>query len=190
MASDDGREGGGLSSGARVALVVGAVVLLVGAFLIARGGDDEAPTQTQSQTQATTSDTTTGPESQTTPDHSGRDDEQDETETQTQTQPQVEPVRTVRVRGGRPLGGVKTLTYRNGDRIRLRVVADAADEVHVHGFDITRAVAPSEPARFNFGADIEGRFEVFNLLNRFDRLNCRPRHEEHAWPAAEGSIVD
>jgi hypothetical protein len=39
-------------------------------------------------------------------------------------------------------------------------VADAADEVHIHGFDLTRDVGPSASARFNFKADIEGRFDV------------------------------
>jgi hypothetical protein len=163
MAADQGRDGGGLSSGARLGLVVAAVVVLVAAFVIVRGGDDDG--SDGSGTQATTTQTETNADSQTTPDHSGRGDETEtetetHTQTQTQTQPPADPVRTVRVEGSQPVGGVKTLTYRNGDRIRLRVVADAADEVHVHGFDIEREVSPSEPARFDFKADIEGRFEV------------------------------
>ena len=156
MASDQGRDGSGLSSGARLGLVLGAIAVLVAAFLIVQGGGDDDASDT-SGTQATTTQTGTDADSQTTPDHSGREQE---TETETQTQTQTEPVRTIAVKGGQPVGGAKTLTYHNGDRIRLRVVADAADEVHVHGFDIEKEVAPSEPARFDFKADIEGRFEL------------------------------
>jgi hypothetical protein len=170
MASEDDKDGGGLSSGARLGLVLGAVAVLLAAFFIARGGDDEgepAPAQTQA--------TTTQERDVTTPDH-GDQSREEESETQTQEQPATEPLRTVRVQGGQPVGGVKTLTYRNGDRVRLRVVADAADEVHVHGFDIEREVGPSEPARFDFEADIEGRFEVelHNTETQIAEIEVRP----------------
>ena len=159
MASDDGKDGGGLSSGARLGLVVGAIAVLVAAFLIARGGGDDNGSSSSGSQATTTTQARTNPDSQTTPDHSGRGQES-EPQTQTQTQPPAVPVRTIRVKGGQAVGGVKTLTYQNGDRVRLRVVDDAADEVHVHGFDIEREVSPSEPARFDFKADIEGRFDV------------------------------
>jgi hypothetical protein len=158
MASDDGSDRSGLSSGARLGLVVGAIAVLVAAFLIVRGsGDDNG--SGDSGTQATTTQSRTNPDSQTTPDHSGRGQES-QTKTQTQAQPQEVPVRTIRVKGGQPVGGVKTLTYHNGDRVLLRVVSDADDVVHVHGFDVEKPVTPSEPARFDFKADIEGRFDV------------------------------
>ena len=173
MASEDGNDGGGLSSGARLGLVLGAVAVLLAAFLIARGGGDEdepAPAQTQA--------TATQERDVTTPDHGdqSREEESENSGTETQEQPATEPLRTVRVSGGQPVGGVKTLTYRNGDRVRLRVVADAADEVHVHGFDIEREVGPSEPARFDFKADIEGRFEVelHNTETQIAEIEVRP----------------
>src|SRR5829696_7446804 len=153
MAPEDGKDARGLSSGARLGLVLGAVAVLLAAFFIARGGDDDEPAPAQTQA------TSTQERDVTTPDH-GDQSREEESETQTQEQPATEPLRTVRVRGGQPVGGVKTLTYRNGDRVRLRVVADAPDEVHVHGFDIEREVGPSEPAQFDFKADIEGRLEV------------------------------
>src|SRR6187397_2578389 len=70
MASDDGRDGRGLSSGARLGLVVGGIAVLVVAFLIARGGGND-DSSTTSSTQATTQ-SRTNADSQTTPDHSGR----------------------------------------------------------------------------------------------------------------------
>ena len=156
MASDDGRDGGGLSSGARLGLVVGAVAVLVAAFLIARGGGDDNGSG-DSGTQATTTQSGTSTDSRTTTDDSGSGEG---SKTQTQTQPPEVPVRTIRVQGGQAVGGVKTLTYHNGDRVRLRVTSDADDEVHVHGFDIEKPVTPSAPASFDFKADIEGRFDV------------------------------
>ncbi len=44
--------------------------------------------------------------------------------------------------------------------MRFRVESDVADEIHVHGFDITKEVAAGGSASFSFPADIEGVFEV------------------------------
>jgi hypothetical protein len=40
------------------------------------------------------------------------------------------------------------------------VTADAADEAHLHGYDITKELGPGKTARFRFKADIEGVFEL------------------------------
>jgi hypothetical protein len=64
------------------------------------------------------------------------------------------------VRGGKPLSGVKRLEYKKGERVRFSVRSDAADEVHVHGFDVTKALPANRNVRFTFPADIEGVFEV------------------------------
>jgi FtsP/CotA-like multicopper oxidase with cupredoxin domain len=152
MASDDGKDRGGLSSGARLGLVVGALAVLVAAFLIARGGGDDNGSG-DSGTQATTTQSRTSTDSQTTTDDSG-------SKTQTQAQPPEVPVRTIRVKGGQAVGGVDTITYHDGDQVRLRVTSDADDEVHLHGYDIEKPVTPSAPAVFSFKADIEGRFDI------------------------------
>ena len=74
--------------------------------------------------------------------------------------PAPPPVPTVRVRGGQPVGGIKQVSLRSGERARLRVVADQADEIHVHGYDITRALPASRPVTLVFPARLEGVFEV------------------------------
>jgi hypothetical protein len=77
--------------------------------------------------------------------------------------PKARPAPTVHrivVRKGKGVGGVKRLEYRRGERVRFSVRADATDEVHVHGFDIEKAVPANRPVRFAFPADIEGVFEV------------------------------
>jgi hypothetical protein len=45
-------------------------------------------------------------------------------------------------------------------RVTLRVTSDVADEVHVHGFNLTAPVGPDQPAELTFVADIHGIFEV------------------------------
>lgn len=69
-------------------------------------------------------------------------------------------VPTVVVKNGAPVGGVRTLTYIEGDRIRFRVDSDVSDEVHIHGYDLSEDVEAGGSARFDFPADIEGIFEV------------------------------
>ena len=67
---------------------------------------------------------------------------------------------TVRVVNGQPQGGIRTVSVKKGDRIRLRVVSDVADEIHVHGYDLKKDVAKGGSVQFSFPATIEGRFEV------------------------------
>jgi hypothetical protein len=69
-------------------------------------------------------------------------------------------VKTVRVVGGKPQGGIKTLSFVKGDRVRLRVVSDVADEIHVHGYNLKKDVPKGGSVEFSFPATIEGVFEV------------------------------
>lgn len=69
-------------------------------------------------------------------------------------------VPTVVIRGGEPVGGIKELEYDSGDEIRFEVSSDVADEVHVHGYDLSRDVAAGGTVSFDFPAEIEGIFEV------------------------------
>jgi hypothetical protein len=58
------------------------------------------------------------------------------------------------------VGGVKRIEAAKGDTVRFVVTADAADEIHLHGYDLYRDVAPGKPARFVVKADIEGVFDI------------------------------
>jgi FtsP/CotA-like multicopper oxidase with cupredoxin domain len=69
-------------------------------------------------------------------------------------------VKTVHVVGGKPQGGIQTLSFVKGDRVRLRVVSDVADEIHVHGYDLKKDVEKGGSVEFSFPATIEGVFEV------------------------------
>jgi hypothetical protein len=64
------------------------------------------------------------------------------------------------VRNGKPVGGIKKIEYRKGERVRFVVRSDVADEIHVHGYDRLREVRAGGSVRFDFPADLEGVFEV------------------------------
>jgi hypothetical protein len=64
------------------------------------------------------------------------------------------------LKGGRPEGGVQRVGVKKGDTVRLLVSSDGTDEIHLHGYDITRRAAPGKAARFRFEANVEGVFEL------------------------------
>ena len=140
----------GLSNLQRLAIVVGAIVVLVVAYVVISGGSDDTkkdttqPAATQpSSTQSTdTSATDTGT-------------------TGTATEPAAPPAPpTVRVVNAKPQGGVKKLNFNKGDQIRFRIVSDTADEIHVHGYDLMKDVPKGGSVTFSFKGSIDGRFVV------------------------------
>jgi hypothetical protein len=67
---------------------------------------------------------------------------------------------TVVVRDGKPVGGVKDVTFKKGGTVDLTVKSDTADEVHFHGYDVHQDVAKGGSVHFRFPATIDGRFVV------------------------------
>ena len=47
-----------------------------------------------------------------------------------------------------------------GDNVRLVVESDAADELHIHGYDLIADVVPGQTTEITFVAEIPGVFEV------------------------------
>jgi hypothetical protein len=78
----------------------------------------------------------------------------------TTTAADTTPTIEVTVVGGKPQGGVRREQVKTGETLVLRVTADVADEVHLHGYDKSADVAPGKPAEIRFTADIPGVFEV------------------------------
>jgi FtsP/CotA-like multicopper oxidase with cupredoxin domain len=115
----------------------------------------EPETVTQTEPPATESETETGTEAET------ETEGETVTETVTETEPVDEPgAVTIRLAGGEPVGGVKTIEVKKGDLVRIRVLSDRPDEIHLHGYDIAQIARPGKPARFRFVADFEGVFEL------------------------------
>jgi FtsP/CotA-like multicopper oxidase with cupredoxin domain len=66
----------------------------------------------------------------------------------------------VRVAGGKVETAQRRVRVSRGDRVRIQVQSDQADEVHVHGFDLSEEVGPGKPATVEFTADLPGVWEV------------------------------
>jgi hypothetical protein len=120
-----------------------AALTTAAALTLAACGNDSSPQATGTAT--TTAPATTGPGATAGP-----------TTTAADTTPTVE----VTVVGGKPQGGVRREQVKTGETLLLRVTADVADEVHLHGYDKSADVAPGKPAEIRFTADIPGVFEV------------------------------
>jgi hypothetical protein len=69
-------------------------------------------------------------------------------------------VPTIVVKNGKPVGGIRELTYNEGEQVRFKVDSDVSDEVHVHGYDIMKDVEAGGSVSFDFPATIEGVFEA------------------------------
>jgi FtsP/CotA-like multicopper oxidase with cupredoxin domain len=140
-----------MSRNQRIALVVAAVAVAILAFVIAQPGDDEngenraATTPAQADTEGGSGD--------------GGATAPAETEEEPPPPPEPEIIR-IRMRDGSVVGGVQDIEVARGDVVRIVVTSNAPDEIHLHGYDLTRTPGPGSPARFRFQADIEGAFEI------------------------------
>jgi hypothetical protein len=131
-----------MSRNARIALVVGVVAAAVVAFVIANNSGSDKNTTTSTATVSKGGGTTTA------------------------AKPAV-PV--IKVRGAKPVGGIKDITVNKGDQVRFVVDSDVGDEIHVHGYDFHKDVAAGGRVAFNFKATIDGVF-VIELESRSEQI--------------------
>jgi hypothetical protein len=139
----------------RTIVFLAASALFVGGLTLAScGGDGEGSATTDTEVTQTSTTETTTTETTTT--------ETTTTETTTTTEAEADGPTVVRIDvvDGAPKGGIVRETVSKGDRVVLVVTSDVADEVHLHGYDITRDVAAGRTARIAFQATLPGRFEV------------------------------
>jgi hypothetical protein len=138
-----------MSRNQRLALIAGAVVIAVGAFVILSGGDND-----DSSSSAPTAQTTTDQGSS----NHGNSDQESTKSKQEAAKPSVT---RIKVQNGKPVGGVAQISVKKDDTVALTVSSpNTTSEVHVHGFDIIKELKPGTPASFLFRADIEGVFDV------------------------------
>jgi copper(I)-binding protein len=151
--------GRGLSGVQRAGIVLGALAILVIVFAVLRSGGEDNGRSPSSSSAQTTSAQSTAPSAQTT--NTGESETETENETgSTSTSTSPAPVATIRVVNGQPAGGIKTVSFKKGDQVMLKVQSDVADEIHVHGYDLKKDIAKGGTVQFSFPAKIEGRFEI------------------------------
>ena len=133
--------------------LVAAIVATLALLAAACGGDSDDATSAAPTTDATTTATATPPPPPPPPPPATPPPPPPA------PKPEVETIRIV-VRGGKPVGGIVRPSVKKGEKVRIVVRSDVADEVHLHGYDIARDVTPGSPATIAFTASIPGRFEV------------------------------
>ena len=127
-----------MSQRTRLGVIAAAVAVAVAGFVIASSGDDKGNRSGSSTTLSTPASTTGG----------------------APAKPKPPGPPKIVIEGGKPVGGVKKIRVRKGDRVRFTVTSDVGDEVHVHGYDLHKDVAKGGTVSFDFPAKIDGEFEA------------------------------
>jgi FtsP/CotA-like multicopper oxidase with cupredoxin domain len=133
-----------MSSKQRLALIVAALAVAVVAFVVLNPSDDDDGKSDGKKAVAT----------------APTDNAPDGSATETTAQPAKPAVERIAIAGGKVDGGVRTITVKKGDPVRIVITSDAPDELHLHGYDIEKTAEPGKPARFALDATLEGVFEL------------------------------
>ena len=57
-------------------------------------------------------------------------------------------------------GEVTEVEADKGETVRFRARSESDDEIHVHGYDVTKPLPAGETVNFNFKANLDGVFEI------------------------------
>jgi hypothetical protein len=132
-----------MSRGQRLTFLgIAAVIAVVAVILLAGGGGDDSGDRSNAASTATPTAT----------EDTGGAAAEEATPTPT-PKPKPKP----------PLlkaGSEKALTFEEGETVRFRVTSDEDEEIHVHGYDITKEVPAGETVNVSFKATITGIFEI------------------------------
>ena len=133
-----------MSSGARLGFLAAAIAVLVIAFIVLRPSSEDTELTADPPTPTPTATATASPEAGETP------------------TPSPSPTPKPTVDPGPVLTGeeVEDIRVDKGETVRFRVRAPEDEEVHVHGYDISRDVAAGKTERISFKATIDGIFEI------------------------------
>lgn len=64
------------------------------------------------------------------------------------------------VKDGKLASGQPVMQIHQGERVVLRITSNAADELHLHGYDLTAQLTPQETTVLEFNANRTGRFTL------------------------------
>jgi hypothetical protein len=139
----------------KVALIAAGLGLIVSLFVALRSNDGDGGSPATTATAATTVQTATEAPPPT---------EAPPTETTAAAPPATTAAGPVElsytVVGGLPEGGIARDSVDLDSDVVVTVTSDVADEVHLHGYDLSADVAPGAPATIRFEANAAGRFEI------------------------------
>jgi outer membrane biosynthesis protein TonB len=129
-------------------LAIAALIAVVAVFVLADSSEDDPPPGEESAATATPAPTETAPPVEASP-----QDTPEPTPTPTpEPTPEPPPLLTS--------GGVTELRFKEGERVRFRVRSSTPEEIHVHGYDITRDIPPNKTVNVSFPAELTGIWEI------------------------------
>src|SRR4051812_46082850 len=111
------------STGAKIAVAVGVVAVIVVGFVALQSDDKK---KSDSATRQTTSTPTGG-----------------------KTKP-VSTTKTVVLKNGKPVGGIAKLNFNKGEQVTFIVKPDVDGEIHIHGYNIEKPGVAGKPVKISF----------------------------------------
>jgi hypothetical protein len=142
-----------MSSGAKAAIGVGAIVVAVALFIVLQGSESDDDSDSTTPVATSTTETSGG-------DNAREDREQRPDKPEEPEEPSEPEIPTIEVKGGQVVGGVAELEFDQGDEIVFKVTSDVADHVHLHGYDVFKDVAAGDTITMRVPATITGGFEA------------------------------
>ena len=67
---------------------------------------------------------------------------------------------SISVVNGRPVGGIRRTTVKKGTIVRYVIRTARGTDMHLHGYNLERAVRKGKPTILQFTAKLAGRFEL------------------------------
>ena len=133
-----------MSKNQRLAMLGLAAVIAIAAVIVLQtgGGDEREAEPQQSAATATPTPTTTG------------EDQPEKKKAKPKPTPTPKPLPLLRS------GKVTELEVKQGDRVAFAALADEDEEIHVHGYDISKEAPAGTRVEMSFKADITGIFEI------------------------------
>ena len=133
-----------------------ALLPALGMLVLAGCGDDTSPGASPSSTPTPTATPTATP--------TGTPAETPKTGTPSNTADpsgeQADVTINVTVANGKVNPSGSSIKVKAGQTVLVTAVSDAADELHIHGYDKELELAPGKPVSVKFTADMKGTFEV------------------------------
>lgn len=139
-----------MQSNAAKSLAVALLIAVIAVFIVIASGDDD---ETESTDEAAV-------EQIESPDPVEEPTQAEGKEPEKEAKPAKPEIPTIVYRDGEVEGGVQDLRFDSGKTIEFIVRSDVADEVHLHGYDVSKDVEAGGKVKFSVPADIEGIFEL------------------------------
>jgi plastocyanin len=121
------------------------------------GGDSDSSASSSNTTSAPASTPTDLPTNTPTP---GKPNTSSPSNTADPSGEQADVTINVTVANGKVTPSGATVKAKAGQTVLVTAVSDAADEVHIHGYDKELPLTPGKPASVKFTADMKGTFEI------------------------------